>query len=106
MGQHVWLLVATIGTELLAIAKWSTGQFPEPLPARVKAAWAIGAALLVLYPTVRVSARFARWRVGIVRLTRTGLRAAADSLACPASDGICAGSRGRPRRNSTAAAHP
>ncbi|GJE91595.1 PSS domain-containing protein [Phanerochaete sordida] len=53
MGQHVWLLVATIGTELLAIAKWSKGQFPEPLPARVKAAWAIGAALLVLYPTVR-----------------------------------------------------
>lgn len=54
MGQHVWLLLATIGTELLAITKWSRGQFPEPLPKRVKLAWTVGAALLVLYPTVRV----------------------------------------------------
>ena len=54
MGQHCWLLLATIGTELLAIVKWSKGQFPEPLPTRVKWGWAIGAALLVLYPTVRV----------------------------------------------------
>lgn len=54
MGQHVWLLLATIGTELLAIVKWSKGQFPEPLPTQVKWGWAIGAALLVLYPTVRV----------------------------------------------------
>lgn len=54
MGQHVWLLLATIGTELLVIAKWSQGQFPEPLPTRVRWAWSIGAFLLVLYPTVRV----------------------------------------------------
>lgn len=54
MGQHVWLLLATIGTELLAIIKWSKGQFPEPLPTQVKWGWAIGAALLVLYPTIRV----------------------------------------------------
>ena len=54
MGQHVWLLLATIGTELLAIAKWSKGQFPAPLPQAVKLAWAAGAALLVLYPTVQV----------------------------------------------------
>ena len=55
MGQHVWLLLATVGTELLVIIKWSRGQFPEPLPTRVKWAWAIGVTLLVLYPTVRVS---------------------------------------------------
>ena len=54
MGQHVWLLLATIGTELLVITKWSKGQFPAPLPKRVKLAWAVGAGLLVLYPTVRV----------------------------------------------------
>jgi len=53
MGQHVWLLLATVGTELLVIIKWSRGQFPEPLPTRVKWAWAIGVILLVLYPTVR-----------------------------------------------------
>ncbi|KAH9851756.1 phosphatidyl serine synthase-domain-containing protein [Lenzites betulinus] len=52
MGQHVWLLLATIGTELLVIAKWSQGQFPEPLPAAVRWAWTVGASLLVLYPTV------------------------------------------------------
>ena len=55
MGQHVWLLLATICTELLVITKWSQGQFPEPLPKQVKWAWALGASLLVLYPTVRVS---------------------------------------------------
>ena len=54
MGQHVWLLLATIGTELLAITKWSQGQFPEPLPRSVRWAWTVGATLLVLYPTVRV----------------------------------------------------
>ena len=58
MGQHVWLLLATIGTELLAITKWSQGQFPEPLPAGVKWAWAAGASVLVLYPTVRVRGLF------------------------------------------------
>ncbi|KAF8272810.1 PSS-domain-containing protein [Lactarius quietus] len=50
MGQHVWLLLATIGTELLAIVKWSKGQFPAPLPTPVRIAWSVGAALLVLYP--------------------------------------------------------
>ena len=55
MGQHVWLLLATVGTELLVIIKWSRGQFPAPLPTPVKWAWAIGMTVLVLYPTVRVS---------------------------------------------------
>ena len=54
MGQHVWLLLATIGTELLVITKWSKGQFPEPLPTKVKWAWIMGGSLLVLYPIVRV----------------------------------------------------
>ena len=54
MGQHVWLLLATVGTELLVIIKWSKGQFPEPLPNRIKWAWGMGGTLLVLYPTVRV----------------------------------------------------
>ncbi|KAI0754781.1 phosphatidylserine synthase 2 [Daedaleopsis nitida] len=60
MGQHVWLLLATIGTELLAITKWSQGQFPEPLPMTVRWAWTIGASLLVLYPTVRFGLPAAR----------------------------------------------
>lgn len=54
MGQHVWLLLATILTELLVIRKWSKGIFPEPLPTKVKWGWAIGAFFLVLYPTVQV----------------------------------------------------
>jgi len=53
MGQHVWMMLATIGTELLVITKWSRGQFTAPLPARVKWAWSIGAFLLVLYPTLQ-----------------------------------------------------
>ena len=53
MGQHCWLLLATILTELLVIVKWGKGQFPEPLPTHVKWAWGIGGTLLVLYPAVR-----------------------------------------------------
>ncbi|KAI1785535.1 phosphatidylserine synthase 2 [Ganoderma leucocontextum] len=60
MGQHVWLLLATIGTEMLAITKWSQGQFPEPLPMSVRWAWTGGATLLVLYPTVRFGPPAAR----------------------------------------------
>lgn len=58
MGQHVWLLLATIVTELLTIVKWSQGQFTEPLPAHVRWAWTAGAGLLVLYPMMRVSLMF------------------------------------------------
>ncbi|KJA23276.1 hypothetical protein HYPSUDRAFT_40085 [Hypholoma sublateritium FD-334 SS-4] len=53
MGQHVWLLLATIVTELLVITKWSKGQFAAPFPPMVKAGWALGLTLLVLYPTVQ-----------------------------------------------------
>ncbi|KAG1764764.1 phosphatidyl serine synthase-domain-containing protein, partial [Suillus placidus] len=53
MGQHVWLLLATILTELLVITKWSKGQFTELLPLYVRWAWMIGGILLVLYPAIR-----------------------------------------------------
>lgn len=55
MGAHVWLLLATILTELLVILKWSKGQFTEPFPKPVKWGWGIGASLLVIYPIVQVS---------------------------------------------------
>ncbi|KZP18570.1 PSS-domain-containing protein [Athelia psychrophila] len=53
MGQHAWLLLATIITELLVIFKWSQGQFTEPFPEYVKWAWLAGGTLMVLYPTVK-----------------------------------------------------
>jgi hypothetical protein len=55
MGQHTWLMLATIGTELLVIIKWSKGRFPTPLPTYVWFAWLVGAAMLVLYPVGQVS---------------------------------------------------
>ena len=55
MGQHTWLLLATICTELLAIRKWSRGMFEEPFPFYVKLGWSIGAILLTVYPIVSVS---------------------------------------------------
>lgn len=58
MGQHVWLLLATIVTELLVIRKWSQGQFPEPFPSAVKWGWTIGAVLLVIYPAIQVSSLY------------------------------------------------
>jgi hypothetical protein len=53
--RHVWLLLATIGTELLVIVKYSQGQFPTPIPTVVKRLWTIGGFGLVLYPIVKVS---------------------------------------------------
>jgi phosphatidylserine synthase 2 len=53
MGQHCWLLLATVITEILVITKWSKGQFPEPLPNKVKWGWTIGTTLLILYPIVQ-----------------------------------------------------
>ncbi|EGN93988.1 hypothetical protein SERLA73DRAFT_189140 [Serpula lacrymans var. lacrymans S7.3] len=60
MGQHVWLLLATILTELLVITKWSQGQYPEPLPRHIKWAWTVGGALLVTYPLIRFGVPSAR----------------------------------------------
>ena len=92
MGQHVWLMLATIGTELLAIIKWSKGQFPTPLPTHVWFAWLAGAAMLVLYPvgqvssyatTTFVSGRFV-WRL-------TCGSCSTYSLVYPAPGDICGG---------------
>ena len=54
MGQHVWLLIATIVTELLVITKWSQGMFTTPTPHSVKFGLTAGAILLILYPTMQV----------------------------------------------------
>ncbi|KAL5524771.1 hypothetical protein ACEPAF_9917 [Sanghuangporus sanghuang] len=53
MGSHVWLLLATVVTEIVVIRKWSKNQFPEPFPRHVKIAWVIGAVLLILYPVTK-----------------------------------------------------
>ncbi|CAE6448392.1 unnamed protein product [Rhizoctonia solani] len=53
MGQHAWLLFATILTELLIIFKWSRGMFTEPFPTHIKIAWSIGGALLIAYPSLK-----------------------------------------------------
>ncbi|KAJ7364878.1 phosphatidylserine synthase 2 [Mycena albidolilacea] len=51
MGQHVWLLLATVLTELLVIVKWSTGQYPAPFPKPVKVGlWTLGLSVVVVYP--------------------------------------------------------
>lgn len=60
MGQHVWLLFATIVTEILVITKWSKGVFSEPLPSKVKWGWIIMAFSLVLYPILRFGIPSAR----------------------------------------------
>jgi phosphatidylserine synthase 2 len=54
MGQHTWLLLATIITELLVIIKWSRGLFTEPMPGHIKIFLGTLATLLIAYPTVQV----------------------------------------------------
>ncbi|KAJ7892324.1 phosphatidylserine synthase 2 [Mycena olivaceomarginata] len=53
MGKHLWLLLATVLTEVVLILKWSQGQFAEVFPASVK--WGVGSvlSLLVIYPIYR-----------------------------------------------------
>jgi phosphatidylserine synthase 2 len=55
MGQHAWLLLATVATELLLIFKWGRGQFPAPFPVAVKICASVAVVLLVAYPAVKVS---------------------------------------------------
>ncbi|ELU38241.1 phosphatidylserine synthase 2 [Rhizoctonia solani AG-1 IA] len=54
MGQHAWLLLATVLTELLIIFKWSRGMFAEPFPTHIKLAWSVGSALLIAYPSFKI----------------------------------------------------
>lgn len=54
MGQHAWLLLATVVTELLVIRKWGKHIYTAPFPKHIKWAWTIGATLLILYPSIRV----------------------------------------------------
>lgn len=54
MGQHAWLLSATVLTELLIIVKFSRGQFEEPFPVPVKIFFATASVLLISYPTLKV----------------------------------------------------
>lgn len=60
MGQHVWLLLATVLTEVLAITKWGKGQYPNQMPRKVKLGLGIGLALLVIYPTIQFGVPAAR----------------------------------------------
>ncbi|KAJ7075782.1 phosphatidyl serine synthase-domain-containing protein [Mycena belliarum] len=60
MGQHVWLLLATVLTEGLVIYKWSAGQFPAPLPTHVKWGWAVGGGAIVVYPLLKFGIPAAR----------------------------------------------
>lgn len=106
MGQHVWLLLATVVTELLVITKWSKGQFPEPLPPAVKWGWSVAAVLVVLYPTVQVSATSLRgsWRSVYTRAGSVGYvfevancHRFICSSASLARDDICGGIEGKQR---------
>ncbi|KAG1798059.1 phosphatidyl serine synthase-domain-containing protein [Suillus plorans] len=72
MGQHVWLLLATILTELLVITKWGKDRFREPLPLYVRWAWMIGGILLVLYPAIRFGVPSVRKYVGKQKQKRKG----------------------------------
>ncbi|QRW06627.1 phosphatidyl serine synthase [Ceratobasidium sp. AG-Ba] len=49
MGQHAWLLLATI----VRISFASKGMFTEPFPTHIKFALSLGSALLVAYPTLK-----------------------------------------------------
>lgn len=55
MGQHAWLLLATVTTEALLIFKWGRGQFPAPFPLLVKICASVVVVLLLAYPALKVS---------------------------------------------------
>ena len=65
MGQHVWLMCATVITELLIIIKFGRGQFVQPFPILVKLFAATGAVLLISYPIHKV------WKPQLLANTRS-----------------------------------
>lgn len=89
MGQHTWLLLATICTELLVIRKWSRGMFVEPFPIYVKIAWSVGAVILTVYPIFRVSS----WPPFDLPFTCGLTRSALVSSVFPLQGGIFADNR-------------
>ncbi|KAF8510519.1 phosphatidyl serine synthase-domain-containing protein [Hysterangium stoloniferum] len=60
MGQHAWLLFATILTEVLLVFKWGRGVFNEPFPTHVKWSLAIGGVTILVYPTIKFGPKIAR----------------------------------------------
>ena len=60
MGSHASMLLATVMLELLCIVKWSQGELTEPMPRRIKIAWAIFLAGLVVYPIKTFGLRWKR----------------------------------------------
>jgi len=85
-------MLATIGTELLAIIKWSKGQYPTPLPTHVWFAWLVGAAMLVLYPVGQVSSHATTTFVTVRLFERLTCGSCSTcSLVYPAPGGICGG---------------
>lgn len=55
MGQHAWLMSATVLTELLIIFKFGRGQFNQPFPTPVKLFAGTGLVVLISYPIYKVS---------------------------------------------------
>lgn len=54
MGQHAWLMSATVVTELLIIIKFGRGQFDQPFPTSVKLFAGTGLVVLISYPMFKV----------------------------------------------------
>lgn len=54
MGQHAWLLAATVCTEVLLIFKWGRGVFTEPFPTHIKYSLILGGMAVPLYPLIKV----------------------------------------------------
>jgi len=57
MGSHAAMLLSTVALELLCIVKWSQGELTEPMPPRIKIAWAIFLTGLVVYPLKKFGIR-------------------------------------------------
>ncbi|KAF8319655.1 PSS-domain-containing protein [Clavulina sp. PMI_390] len=53
MGQHAWLMSATVFTELLIIFKFGRDQFPQPFPLPVKVFITTGLVVLATYPILK-----------------------------------------------------
>ncbi|KAF8581555.1 PSS-domain-containing protein [Ramaria rubella] len=60
MGQHAWLLFATVCTEVLLIFKWGRDVFLVPFPPHIKWSLTFGGAAVVLYPAVKFGPRGVR----------------------------------------------
>ncbi len=48
-GMHAWMIMLNIMTEVLIVRKFSEGEFPNPMPTKIKVFWVIFGIVMTIF---------------------------------------------------------